>query len=106
MVHELKTLPEYFEAVRNESKTFEIRKKDRPFLVGDFLALNEWNGEAYTGRALIAEITYILDSSDYCKEGFVSLGISGCAIRRKNNLFATEVDCFKGVPVYGGVKKS
>lgn len=105
MIHALKTLPEYFEAVKGESKTFEIRKGDRPFWVGDFLALNEWDDEAYTGRALIVEITYILDNPDYCKEGFVALGISGCAIRRKNNLFAIEVDCFKGIPVYGGAKK-
>ena len=41
MIHELKTLPEYFEAVRKGDKTFELREDDRNFKVGDYLALNE-----------------------------------------------------------------
>ena len=30
MIHELKTLPEYFEAVIKGEKLFEVRKFDRP----------------------------------------------------------------------------
>lgn len=39
MIHELKILPEYFEAVTSGRKQFEIRKNDRDFKVGDQLIL-------------------------------------------------------------------
>lgn len=76
-VHELKTLPEYFNAIRNGLKNFEVRKNDRDFKVGDFLVLKEWDGEHYTGREQIRKVKYILDNPDYVKEGYVimSFGI-------------------------------
>lgn len=43
MIHELKTLPEYFADVILGKKTFEVRKYDRPFHIGDLLALNEFD---------------------------------------------------------------
>lgn len=61
MVHELKTLPEYFEAVKNGTKTFEVRYNDRDYKVGDTLILKEWD-EEYTGRKITCEVSYILDS--------------------------------------------
>ena len=73
-VHELKILPEYFEAVKNKSKKFEVRKNDRDFKVGDTIMLLEWNGE-YTGRFLIAQITYILNDKKYCAKDMVIMSI-------------------------------
>lgn len=43
MIHNLKTWPEYFRAVRNREKTFELRFNDRDFKVGDVLLLQEFN---------------------------------------------------------------
>ena len=41
MIHELKIRPEFFEACTSGNKTFEVRQFDRPFEIGDYLALNE-----------------------------------------------------------------
>lgn len=80
MVHAVKIEPEYFCDYKFGEKLFEIRKNDRPYKVGDFLALNEYDGEAYTGRCSIAVIIYILDDPEYCKTGYVTLGIMPCNV--------------------------
>ena len=41
MIHQLKTEHNFFEDVISGKKTFEVRKNDRDFMVGDFLALKE-----------------------------------------------------------------
>lgn len=74
--HKLKILPEYFKAMLDETKTFEVRRNDRDYKVNDILMLKEWNKDkGYTGRWITAKISYILDNSEFCKDGFVILGI-------------------------------
>ena len=74
--HELKIFPEYLEAILDETKTFEVRKNDRNYKVNDILMLKEWNKDkGYTGRWITVKICYILDNPDYCKDGFIILGI-------------------------------
>jgi ASC-1-like (ASCH) protein len=75
MKHYLKTLTEYFNAVESGIKTFEVRRNDRGFKVGDTLILQDWDGWERTGRELIKKVTYVLDDSQYCKDGYVVLGI-------------------------------
>lgn len=41
--HKLKTLAPYWERVQSGEKTFEIRKNDRDFQVGDILELEYYN---------------------------------------------------------------
>lgn len=70
MIHELKTDPNVFECVYSGEKTWEIRRHDRNFCVGDVLQLRETKSTGdemrsgapliYTGRELWAEVTYIL----------------------------------------------
>lgn len=80
MIHELKIEREYFEAIIDVKKTFEVRKNDRDFQIGDFLALNETVDGAYTGRAVIAVVRYILDNPDYCKDSYIIMGIKLCGV--------------------------
>ncbi|MEB7953775.1 DUF3850 domain-containing protein [Enterococcus faecalis] len=72
-IHELKILPEYFEAVVSGNKRFEIRKNDRNYKKGDILRLNEYKDGQYTGDVHVAEITYITDYAQ--QDGYVVLGI-------------------------------
>jgi hypothetical protein len=77
-VHVLKTWPEYFEAVYDGSKTFELRANDRDFKVGDTLVLREWDPKAkkYTGRRLERVISYVTDAKGLgcLVEGYVCMG--------------------------------
>lgn len=79
MIHELKILPEYFNDVISGKKSFEIRKNDRPFKVGDLLALNEFNGN-YTGNSCLVYVDYILDNPTYVKEDMVIMAIKPCSV--------------------------
>jgi len=71
--HTLKILPQFYKDILSGEKTFEVRKNDRDFRVGDYLALAEWDKE-YTGRGLMVKITYILNDTEWCKEGYVIIG--------------------------------
>lgn len=73
---EKKILPEYFNAVINGEKTFEIHKDEDNLQKGDALILREWDGEKYTGRETSRNISYILrDVPEYgLMPGYVIFG--------------------------------
>ena len=76
MKHELKIYPKYFEAIIDGKKTFEIRKNDRGFRVGDRVVLKEWDNIVYSGREIHAEIKYILDDKFIgLADGYVAFSI-------------------------------
>lgn len=79
MRHELKTWPEYFESILSGDKTFEVRKNDRDFKVGDIISLKEWNPATgiYTGRESQRRISYILTGGQFgIEERYVVMGLS------------------------------
>lgn len=63
MVHDLKTWPEFYADLLSGAKTFELRKNDRGFEVGDELRLHEWDPltEQYTGRRTTRKVIYLLE---------------------------------------------
>lgn len=76
MVHDLKILPSFYEDVIQHRKTFEVRKDDRHYAVGDFLILREYTPDkGYSGRAVKAPVIYVLNDLRYCKRGFIIMGI-------------------------------
>jgi hypothetical protein len=78
--HVLKIWPEYFEAVASGAKTFEVRKNDRGFEVGDTLSLHEFepgSDGGYTGRSVVRRVSYILSSAAFGLElGYVVMGLA------------------------------
>ena len=72
-VHHLKIIPEYSDAIRRGAKTFEIRKNDRGYEVGDELILKEYENESFTGNLLKAVVTYITDYAQ--QKGYVVMAI-------------------------------
>lgn len=75
--HELKILPQYFQAVWDGTKAFELRKDDRDYQRGDILVLKEWDGEKYTGSALCVKVAYILQDAEKhgLQDGYIIMGI-------------------------------
>ena len=84
MKHTLKIHPEPFAAVLSGAKTYEVRRADREYAVGDEALLREWvppmagvtlEGR-YTGRELLVRITHLTPAgawrllSDVCVWGF------------------------------------
>lgn len=83
MQHDLKVWPDYFAALWDGTKTFEVRKDDRGFAVGDTLLLREYapGPDEYTGGFLTRKVTYIIKGDDpmgYAfgvRTGFCILGL-------------------------------
>ncbi len=61
-IHDLKTHRKCFLAVKHGLKSFELRKNDRDFQLGDYLRLREWDHEkgTYTGDKITRRVDYIL----------------------------------------------
>ncbi len=74
-LHFLKIHPCYFRDVKKGIKTFEVRFNDRDYHVGDYLCLREYENGEYTGRELRKQVCYVFCSDEYCKKGFVILGL-------------------------------
>ena len=88
-VHRLKTHPQMWAEVSLGVKTFEVRKDDRGFRIGDMLELMEWpveGKECLCTRSscmsrpaiLRRQVLYILRGGEWGIEpGYVVLGIGG-----------------------------
>lgn len=76
MVHNLKINSEYFLPVKEDLKSFEIRKNDRDFHVGDLVILNEFSPEKniYSGEKITVKIKYITNYNQ--KKDFVVFGFT------------------------------
>ena len=77
MTHDLKCWPEYFQLIVDKKKTFEIRKNDRGFEVGDILYLREYDPitQLYTGRYETCRVLYVLQNYPAIQSGHVVMSI-------------------------------
>jgi len=92
MIHKIKVDSCYYSDSASGIKTFEIRKNDRNYQVGDILELREWIWSefqgvgAYTGNVHWKIITYILDDAKYLPNGYVCLAVSPIAEPEEDKL--------------------
>ncbi len=61
-IHCLKTWPDLFKDIVSGIKTFDIRRNDRGFKVGDVLVMQEYSPETmeYTKEMASFKVTYII----------------------------------------------
>lgn len=82
--HDLKVWPEFYDALDNGIKPFELRKNDRDYKVGDTLRLREYapGPDEYTGRELRRVVIYMIDGTSPLgfafglQPGFVVMGLN------------------------------
>lgn len=100
MIHQLKIESKYFEQIRTGVKTFELRKNDRNYHIGDYLGLNEITNVAVntkgerkeTGRFILARVLNVFSDSTYLEPDYVILSISTCTIYESTRQYATVYD--------------
>lgn len=81
-LHELKIKEDYFNAIVRGEKTFELRKNDRDYKVGDLIHFIKINGlEYFSFSRYVYQIIYILKDvpeygldKDYCILGIKKIG--------------------------------
>lgn len=76
--HQLKSWPEFFEPIAMGVKTFDLRKDDRGYSVGDDVQFEEINPrlDERTGKVATRRITYILRDFAGLMPGYCILGIT------------------------------
>lgn len=82
--HRLKVLIKYADAIMNGTKTFEVRKNDRGYEVGDKIVFDVVTNEGYAVGAAARHplngeayrIDYILDDFEGLAQKYVALAIS------------------------------
>ena len=88
--HTLKCWTEQFAEVLSGRKTFEFRRNDRGFAVGDVLDLRDFDpvGMKYSGQFELRRVTHILSSGFGLPKGYVVMSMEA-------------VECC-GMPVHNG----
>lgn len=62
--HNLRCLPEFFDAVASGRKTFDVRKNDRGYQTGDILVLRKWSPEGANGPSYLTANGYATHDLD------------------------------------------
>ncbi len=78
-VHTVKVWPQFYKSVESGERSFDIRKDDRGYEVGDNLVLHEYDPEeGFTGASTIKQITWITRFKDIPIEILNSWNMNPC----------------------------
>ena len=75
-IHQIRLSSKYFDDVCSGKKSFEFRKNDRNYKVGDILEMTEFKDGKNTGRMVRVIVTYFLDGFTGMEDGYCILGTS------------------------------
>lgn len=90
MIHELKVCTDGFNAVISGRKSYQIWSEGGPYKVGDLLALNEYDGQDYTGNSCLVYVDFLEVMYDYHGEDCVIMSIKPCSVYRHTDPFRPE----------------
>jgi len=86
-VHDLKIYPEFWEDIATGKKTFEVRKNDRDYHVGDILLMRKFdpakNNYLNFNEVMVCDVTYVVDLAKIGIEGYVGMQIKPRGILKK-----------------------
>ena len=74
--HRLKIFVKYADAIMSGAKTFEIRKNDRGYRVGDKIVFDVGEAARHPLNGEVYRIDYILDDFEGLAQKYVALAIS------------------------------
>lgn len=80
-VHTIKLAKMYYEDVKSGKKSFELRKNDRGYKQGDILRMLEYAEGEWTGREMVAEVTYLLEDYAGLEEGYCIMALKVCDVK-------------------------
>lgn len=80
-VHTVKIAKMYYEDVKSGKKSFELRKNDRGYKQGDILRMLEYAEGEWTGREMVAEVTYLLKDYAGLEEGYCIMALKVCDVK-------------------------
>lgn len=69
-VHQIRIGASFFEDACSNIKSFELRKNDRGYKVGDILEMMEFDDRRNTGRMVRKLVTYILEDYTGLEDGY------------------------------------
>jgi Domain of unknown function (DUF3850) len=79
-IHQVKCWPEYFGPIKNGTKTFDLRKDDRPggYQPGDVLQFEEYMPglNRHTGQVTQKRVVCVLKNFEGMLPGYIILGLS------------------------------
>lgn len=87
MIHELKIDSDEFNAIISGKQSFVFGDNDRPFSVGDLLALNESDSHRWSENSCIVYVDLIMLSDEYLKKDKIVMAIKPCSVYRHTEPF-------------------
>ena len=73
-IHQIRLAAMYYDDVASGKKSFELRKNDRGYKVGDTLEMQEFKDGRFMGRIIRAKIVYMLEDYTGLEDGYCILG--------------------------------
>lgn len=76
-IHYLKTWPVHFWPLRRGQKTFEIRKNDRDYQIGDVLVCKEYipKEDRYSGELCCFYVPHMLTNQPFVPPEYVAMSV-------------------------------